>query len=107
MKRILFLLIFVSFLAQTASADFIESIPVGPGIVHHHEFREGQAAGHGCDSGRVRQAERCAGVWSRDRRGVVGERDGVGEQPFTPRFRPFAGKLLIYASSLCYHRTRD
>jgi len=41
MKRILFLLVFVSILAQTASADFIESTPVGPGIVHHHEFREG------------------------------------------------------------------
>lgn len=39
-KEMLILLAFL-LLAQPAGADFIESTPVGPGVIHHHEFREG------------------------------------------------------------------
>jgi hypothetical protein len=40
MKKFICLLVFVCGFAQLAFGDFIESNPVGPGIIHHHEFRE-------------------------------------------------------------------
>ncbi|HID93946.1 MAG TPA: hypothetical protein EYP60_07605, partial [bacterium (Candidatus Stahlbacteria)] len=40
MKKIIYLLVFTCGFAQLAFADFIESNPVGPGVIYHHEFRE-------------------------------------------------------------------
>lgn len=34
------MLVFICGFAQLAFADFIESNPVGPGVIYHHEFRE-------------------------------------------------------------------
>jgi hypothetical protein len=39
-KDFLLLIIVLIFSGQSSLADTIESTPVGPGIIHHHEFRE-------------------------------------------------------------------
>ena len=40
-KDYIFLILVLIFSGQFSRADTIESTPVGPGIIHHHEFREG------------------------------------------------------------------
>lgn len=40
MKKFLYSLALVFLQAQMASADFVETTPVGPGVLHHHEYRE-------------------------------------------------------------------
>ena len=40
MKKALCLLVFLCIHAPVVFADFLESTPVGPGIIHHHEYRE-------------------------------------------------------------------
>jgi hypothetical protein len=40
MKKTLCLLVFLCIHASVVFADFLESTPVGPGIIHHHEYRE-------------------------------------------------------------------
>ncbi len=40
MKKTLFAVILICLYSPNADADFVESTPVGPGMVHHHEFRE-------------------------------------------------------------------
>ncbi len=40
MKRYLFIFLVVFVFTRFSFADFIESTPVGPGIIHYHEFRE-------------------------------------------------------------------
>jgi hypothetical protein len=41
MRKIVCLLVLACIHASVAGADFLESTPVGPGIVHHHEFQQG------------------------------------------------------------------
>ncbi len=41
MPKKMLVLLALMLLARPSGADFIESTPVGPGVVHHHEFREG------------------------------------------------------------------
>ncbi len=41
MRKVIPVAVMILVLAYPAGADTIESTPVGPGVIHHHEFREG------------------------------------------------------------------